>query len=399
MGGVVVIGDNRSVDCEYFDAGACRSCSRMGQEYAVQLAAKQAFVEKTVGSFPGLCWEEPFGSPLRHFRSKAKMVVGGTPSEPTLGILGPEGRGVDLRGCALLGPSSTVALPVLADFVRELRLRPYDVAARSGELKQVHLVESPDGALMIRFVLRSEGQLGKIRRSVPMLQQALRRAGLGGPGVDPAPVVTVNLLREHRAAAEGEEEVVLTSARSLSMRVGEADLQVDPGAFLQTNSVVAAGLYREAARWVAAESPGSVLDLFCGAGGFALHVAAAGVSVTGVEVSAAAVAGARRSAESAGLPVSFEVGDVSTLVRAGMLSGGGVPDVVIVNPPRRGVGARTAEALECSGVRTVVYSSCRPESLASDLAAMPSLRPVRARLFDMFPHTDHAEVLVLLRRG
>ncbi len=370
----------------------------MGQEYVAQLAEKQASVEKTVGSFPGLSWEEPFGSPLSHFRSKAKMVVGGSPQEPTLGILGPDGQGVDLRGCALLGPSSTVAMPVLADFVREVRLRPYDVAARSGELKQIHLVEAPAGALMVRFVLRSEGQLGKIRRSLPRLQEALREAGLGAPGVDPAPVVTVNLLREHRAAAEGEEEIVLTSGRSLSMRVGEADLQVDPGAFLQTNSVVAAGLYREAAQWVAQESPGSVLDLFCGAGGFALHVAAAGVPVIGVEVSAAAVAGARRSAEAAGLPARFEVGDVSGQALAGVLSGGGAPEVVIVNPPRRGIGVRTAEALESSGVRTVIYSSCHPQSLASDLAAMPSLRPARARLFDMFPHTDHAEVLVLLRR-
>jgi len=68
-----------------------------------------------------------------------------------------------------------------------------------------------------------------------------------------------------------------------------------------------------------------------------------------------------------------------------------------VNPPRRGIGT-LAGRLEASAARHVVYSSCNPTTLARDLAAMPSLQPVRARMFDMFPHNDHAEVLVLLTR-
>ena len=74
------------------------------------------------------------------------------------------------------------------------------------------------------------------------------------------------------------------------------------------------------------------------------------------------------------------------------------PDLVVVNPPRRGIGADLAGWLEESDVRHVVYSSCNAESLARDLALMPSLRPVEARVLDMFPHTTHYEVLVLLTR-
>ena len=75
-----------------------------------------------------------------------------------------------------------------------------------------------------------------------------------------------------------------------------------------------------------------------------------------------------------------------------------VPDLVVVNPPRRGIGSDLAGWLEESGVRHVVYSSCNAESLARDLALMPSLRPVEARVLDMFPHTTHYEVMVLLAR-
>ena len=74
------------------------------------------------------------------------------------------------------------------------------------------------------------------------------------------------------------------------------------------------------------------------------------------------------------------------------------PELVVVNPPRRGIGDRLAGWLESSAVRHVVYSSCDAGSLERDLAAMPSLRPVRAQVFDMFPQTDHFETLVLLER-
>jgi 23S rRNA (uracil747-C5)-methyltransferase len=74
------------------------------------------------------------------------------------------------------------------------------------------------------------------------------------------------------------------------------------------------------------------------------------------------------------------------------------PELVIVNPPRRGIGSDLAGGLESSGVPHVLYSSCNVDSLARDLAAMPSLRPVSAQLLDMFPHTGHHEVLVHLAR-
>ncbi|WP_316249118.1 hypothetical protein [Brachybacterium sp. Z12] len=71
---------------------------------------------------------------------------------------------------------------------------------------------------------------------------------------------------------------------------------------------------------------------------------------------------------------------------------------MIVNPPRRGLGPRLAAWLEGSGVRDVLYSSCNPTTLAADLEAMPSLRITAGRFVDMFPHTEHAEVIVRLRR-
>ncbi|GEA88544.1 23S rRNA (uracil(747)-C(5))-methyltransferase RlmC [Cellulomonas cellasea] len=377
--------------CSYFVAERCRSCTLLDQTYPEQLAAKQAHAQAVLGPRPDLDWLPPVASVEAGFRNKAKMVAGGTVDAPTLGILDPEGAGVDLRDCPLYPPALHASLPVLADFVTLARLTPYDVAWRTGELKYVLVTQSPDDELLIRFVLRSQESVARIRKHLPALLAALPHAV----------VVSVNLHPEHKATVEGEREILLTDAETLRMRVNGLDLHLRPQSFFQTNTEVAAALYRQARDWVDERSPGDVWDLYCGVGGFALHVAAPGRTVTGIETSVEAVASARVSAREAGLDgTRFLAGDATAFALGSGGSEGrdGAPDVVIVNPPRRGVGPDLARWLERSPVRSVVYSSCHAGSLARDLAEMPSLVPVRGRVLDMFPQTMHYEVVTLLER-
>lgn len=378
--------------CAYYVAGRCRSCTLIEQPYAEQLAGTQRRAEEALGDRPGLRWEPPSGSRESGFRNKGKIVVAGTVDEPTLGILDADGHGVDLQDCGLYVPAIHDALPVLAAFATRARLEPYDVPTRRGELKYLLVTASPDGELMVRCVLRSQEPVARIRKHLPWLQEQL-------PGLR---VASVNLLPEHKAVTEGDREIMLTDAETLRMRL-DVDLHLRVRSFFQTNTEVAAALYRTARAWVDDVAPASLWDLYCGVGGFALHLAGPGRTVTGVEISPDAVDSARRSAAEAGLEgVRFEASDAGAWAGERLLAPGGgaargVPGLVVVNPPRRGIGD-LAPRLEISGVRHVLYSSCNAASLARDLDAMPSLRPVRAQVFDMFPHTAHAEVLVLLER-
>ena len=373
-----------TMECAYYDVGACRSCELMGMPYSVQLEGKTAAARALLAGHPEAVWRDAVPSPEAGFRNKAKMVVGGTVDSPTLGILDRTGRGVDLRGCGVLAPGLVAAMPALAGFVTRARLTPYDVPARRGELKYVLVTESPDGELMVRWVLRSTEALARIRKHAPELQAAL-------PAIS---VLTVNLQPEHKAVLEGETELLLSDADTLAMRTGDLVLHLRPGGFFQTNTAIAAALYAQASAWLDPIAPRTVWDLYCGVGGFALHLAAPGREVVGVETSAAAVESARLSAEQSGIPgVRFEVGDAGAYP-----VGRPAPDAVVVNPPRRGLGAAFADVLETAGPATIVYSSCNPVTLAADLAAMPSYEVVEARLFDMFPQTRHAEVMTLLRR-
>ena len=372
--------------CDYFAAGACRSCRWLEISYADQLLHKQERLAATLADVaPDLAWEEPVRSPTEGFRNKAKMAVAGSVERPTLGILGPRGRGVDLRDCGLHAPGLQAALPALSHFVTTAKLTPYSVPERRGELKHLIVTESPGGELMVRWVLRSTEAVSRIRKHLPALTEEL-----------PISVASVNLQPEHKAVLEGPQELFLTSQESLTMEVNGIGLRLRPHSFFQTNTHVAAALYRHARELVEKVAPHSVWDLYCGVGGFGLHVAAPGRSVLGVESSEQAVEAARTTAAEFGLGgTSWQATDATAYA----LGAGTGPDLVIVNPPRRGIGPTLSRWLESSGVGHVVYSSCNVDTLARDLREMPSLRPRSARLLDMFPHTDHHEVLVLLERG
>jgi len=362
------------VKCDYFDAGVCRSCALLETPYPVQLREKQA---RLASLLPEVTWEEAVPSAESGFRNKAKMVVGGVRGDVTLGILGPDGYGVDLAGCGLHTAGIQAALPRLITELNAVGFTPYRVPDREGELKHLILTEAPSGEMMVRFVLRTPSE-------IPLIDRTL------------ASVVSVNLQPEHKAILEGPTETVLTDRETLLMEVNGVGLHLRPQSFFQTNTEVAAALYRTAQRWIAELDIASIWDLYCGVGGFGLHLAAPGRAVIGVEVSEQAIESAKQTAAELRLAAtSWRTGDATAYALAAPFD----PDLVVVNPPRRGIGADLATWLERSTVRYVLYSSCNAESLARDLALMPSLRPLRARLLDMFPHTTHHEVAMLLQRA
>jgi 23S rRNA (uracil747-C5)-methyltransferase len=378
--------------CPHYAASRCRSCTELEQPYPAQLAAKQAQAQALLAAHAGLRWLPAVESRESGFRNKAKMVVSGTAAKPVLGIRDPAGQGVELSDCPLYPASLQACFPAITAFIIRAALDPYDLASRRGELKFVLLTEGPDSRLMLRLVLRSEATVARIRKHLPSLLTALPQLQ----------VVSVNLQPEHKAVLEGEREILLTEAARLAIRVNDIDMQLRPQSFFQTNTAIAAALYLQARDWVDAAQPASVWDLYCGVGGFALHAAAAGRRVTGIELEAEAIASAELSL--AALVASGRtVGDVSfnsADATAWALAQPQSAELVVVNPPRRGIGDLLSRHLEVAdSTRWLIYSSCNAESLARDLALMPSFKLRQARLLDMFPQTRHYEVIVLLERA
>ncbi|MGO1318388.1 MAG: 23S rRNA (uracil(747)-C(5))-methyltransferase RlmC, partial [Cellulomonadaceae bacterium] len=368
--------------CHHFDSDRCRSCTLLDTPYTTQLTDKQARCAELLGPLaPGMRWLPAITSAPAGFRNKAKMVVTGSAEHPVLGIV-TDGTGVDLTDCPLYPADVHRAFPAIERFIAAARLTPYDIPSRRGELKYVLMTIAPDGGLMVRFVLRSTESVPRLRKHLPALQEDL-------PALR---VASANIHPEHKAVVEGATEILLTDAQTLTMQVNGIGLHLRPQSFFQTNTEVAAALYRQGRAWVEGAAPATVWDLYCGVGGFALHAAGPHRHVVGVETSHEAVASAERTAAESGLTrTAFLAEDATTFA----LAQRSAPDVVIVNPPRRGIGEPLSAWLEASDTPRVIYSSCNATSLARDLARMPSLRPVEARVLDMFPQTGHYEVAVL----
>ena len=372
--------------CALYDADRCRSCQWLTLPYPQQLRQKQDHLQALLTDITVGEWRSPVSSPQQAFRNKAKMVVSGSVERPVLGIVQRDGSPVDLTACPLYPASFAPVFEVLKPFIARAGLTPYNVARRRGELKFLLLSESAlDGRLMLRFVLRSQAKLDQLRAALPWLQQQLPQLS----------VISANIQPVHMAILEGEEEIALTENQALAEQLNHVPLWIRPRSFFQTNPAVAAQLYDTARQWVSELNIHAMWDLFCGGGGFGLHCATPEMRLTGIEISAEAIACAQRSAQQLGLKkVQFAALD-STRFATGEEA---VPELVLVNPPRRGIGAELCDYLSRMAPAWLLYSSCNAETMAQDIARLENYRVLRVQLFDMFPHTTHYEVLTLLQR-
>ena len=348
--------------------------------YEAQLAQKGENLHTLLDPFSPQSYLPSIESPPLGFRNKAKMVAIPTPQGIILGL----SSGVRLTHCPLYDERMHKALETIQSWLNTLGIKAYEVEKKKGELKYVLLTQSRyDGSMMVRFVLRSHGVLKRI-------QKALEELLAQEPHIT---VVTANIQPLHAAILEGEEELFFTAQRRLEEQFNGIPLFIRPKSFFQTNPTVAEQLYKTASEWVNESNPTILWDLFCGVGGFALHCATKDRTIVGIEIEAEAIECARDSARHLGYDhLRFESMDTAHF----HAHAGEKPEVIIVNPPRRGLGESLCHWLQTQKSQRIIYSSCNAVSLAKDLRYLSDYRVERVQLFDMFPHTEHYETLVEL---
>ncbi|EMY3601554.1 23S rRNA (uracil(747)-C(5))-methyltransferase RlmC [Klebsiella aerogenes] len=371
--------------CALYDAGRCRSCQWLELPLTQQLADKMANLRELLAGHPAATWLAPVSGPETAFRNKAKMVVSGSVERPLLGMLHRDGTPEDLTDCPLYPPSFEPVFAALKPFIVRAGLTPYNVARKRGELKYLLLTESQHGGMMLRFVLRSAAKLEQLRAALPWLQQQLPQLK----------VITANIQPVHMAIMEGEQEIFLSDQQALAENFNGVPLWIRPQSFFQTNPTVASQLYATARDWVRALPVNHMWDLFCGVGGFGLHCATPQMRLTGIEIAPEAIACAKQSAAQLGLTnLHFQALDSTQFAT----HEDDIPQLVLVNPPRRGIGAELCDYLSRMAPPYIIYSSCNARTMAADIDRLQGYRLERVQLFDMFPHTAHYEVLTLLVR-
>lgn len=374
------------MQCALFNADRCRSCQWIEQPISEQLAAKMVDLQTLLADFSVAEWCAPVSGPEQGFRNKAKMVVSGSVEKPLLGMLHRDGTPEDLTDCPLYPETFAPVFAALKPFIARAGLTPYNVARKRGELKYLLLTASQkEGGMMLRFVLRSQSKLEQLRAALPWLQAQLPQLK----------VITANIQPVHMAIMEGEQEIFFTQQQALAETFNGVPLWIRPQSFFQTNPTVASSLYATARDWVRALPVNHMWDLFCGVGGFGLHCATPEMTLTGIEIAPEAIACAKQSAAELGLEkLHFQALDSTQFATAQ----GEVPQLVLVNPPRRGIGKALCDYLSEMAPEFIVYSSCNAQSMAKDFTHLAGYQVAKVQLFDMFPHTAHYEVLTLLVR-
>jgi 23S rRNA (uracil1939-C5)-methyltransferase len=169
---------------------------------------------------------------------------------------------------------------------------------------------------------------------------------------------------------------------------------------LQVNHAQAEKLYRIALEYADISRNDVVFDLFCGIGTLSLLAARRAKKVLGIEYEPSAVHNAEENAHLNGIDnAQFLAGDAGEQLKAGV-NAVGAPDIVILDPPRKGCDAALIEAIAAAAPKRVVYVSCNPATLARDAALFEKLgyKVQKVSAVDMFPHTTHVECVVLLSK-
>ena len=315
------------------------------------------------------------------YRVQTKHVVARTRTGVTLGLYRPGTHQVaDVSRCPLHDPLIVRALPILRDVLTNTRT-PIHSDTHGGVRYALMRASIHQRRLLVTLV-SSRAALDEAAAIARGLRAALPLAGL--------------LLNENATTGNvivGTQTRRIWGASELSDRYGDVDLAASPIAFVQANTRMAARAYRAIASAAALRGSERVVDLYCGVGGIALTLAPRARAVVAIEEEPSAIRAARANARrNRRRNVRFEVGRVEE--RHDLLDAF-KPDLVTINPPRKGCGAAVAGALVRAAVPRILYLSCDPTSFARDAAAFVrgGYRLRRVHPFDLMPHTEHVELL------
>ena len=396
--------------------------------YERQLEVKAAQVAdalRRIGGLDGFAVEEivPAREQWR-YRNKLEFSFGHDPAgELVCGFHAPArwNRVESMDDCLLASDRVNEARAIALGWAREQRLRAWERAARpagrrgNGARSAVPAEPSPaertgpgpDGRALLRNLVVREGrrtgtlQVRLVSTDGDLDVDALAHSLHEALGAEHLSGVLWSRSRALGETTAGGETELVWGVAELPERICELDVRITPEAFFQTNTEMAEVLYGIAAEYAALEGWERVYDLYCGLGTIALSLARHAGEVWGVDISEEAVAGAVAGAERNGIGnVRFRAGEVRALARD-LLESVGRPDLVVLDPPRAGVGRKALERVIAGSPKRVVYVSCNPTTLAGDAAVLAeggfALR--RVRPVDMFPQTHHIECVALLERG
>lgn len=371
----------------------CVGCPLIDVPYPEQLVRKRAIVLESFARYSSLAAVEvPRVAPAPQrlaYRTRVKLVVRRNRDQIALGLYVPDThRVIDITSCPVHPRPVNQAAQYLKKKILELAVMPYDERDDSGELRYVDFrFSAARQELSVTLVTRHSSFPAGVQLARALLKRFPFVTGV---------VQNVNEARGN--VIWGPDFRTLAGRETLMDRIGDVKLVFPPGVFSQANPSMARKLYDTVCHFAALTGRETVLDLYCGVGPISLYLASSARQIWSVDDSELAVNTAKQNARRNGRGnCRFRAGDVASMATK-LKNDVGHIDLVVVNPPRKGVQPAAIEAIVEFGAPKIIYVSCEPTTLVRDLDRLitAGYRIERLALFDMFPQTEQVESVVLL---
>ena len=388
--------DRIPVDCPV--AGPCGGCSLRHLDYAAELRAKQESVLDAFRRIGGL--EVPvldiLPSPeVDRYRNKVQFPVGVDKNgAPCIGFYaGRTHRIVPCPDCKLQPGVLNEIGNALCAFFAQQGIRPYDEQSGKGLVRHIFLRRGAhSGQIMVCLVCT--------RAKLPHAEQLCTALREQFPAIS---TILLNVNAKNTNVILGSENHILYGPGYIEDTLCGVPVRLGPLSFYQVNTLAAERLYGVAAQYAQLTPDDTLLDLYCGMGTIGLSMADQCRELIGVEIVPEAIESAKANAARMGKAVAAksrffcaDAGQAATQLAAEGLH----PDIVMLDPPRKGCDEATLSAVVRMAPRRVVYVSCNPATAARDAAWLEKngYHAEKVQPVDLFPRTKHVEAVLLLTK-
>ena len=374
----------------------CGGCTFRHISYSAELEIKDKLVRDAflrIGGFDNMPFEEICGGEPDHYRNKAQYPVAETDGKAVCGFYSKRShRVVPFTRCRLQPEIFGDIAEFCLDFANERKIPAYNEENGSGILRHIYLRRGfHSGEIMLCLVVKNESR----KKDFYQFAEAARKKF---PHISS---VIMNVNPKNTNVILGEKNITLAGSGEISDILCGKKITLSPMSFYQVNTAQAERLYGCAMEYAALTGKETVLDLYCGAGTIGLSFSDKAGKIIGCEIVPEAVENAKRNAEINGVRNgSFYCGDSGQLAKK-LADEGIIPDVAVIDPPRKGCDILTLDSLVRMSPKRIVMISCDPATAARDAKYLSEhgYRIQRARAFDLFPRTGHVETVVLLSKG
>ncbi len=381
----------QEIDCATYKR--CGGCDLRHIKYEQTLKMKQnavqALVNKTLKNKievkETLGMENPF-----FYRNKAQYPVGvNKEGEPIIGVFANRTHEViPIKNCLIQNPKSEAIAKFILEFIKEKNISIYNEKTGKGFFRHIVIkVGIKTNEIMCIFVING--------KKFPYEEELVEKLKQNYPEIK---TIVKNINMKNTNVILGQENINLYGNGYIEDVLGKYKFKISPLSFYQVNPKQAEKLYNLGIEMAEVSKEDTVFDLYCGIGTISLFIAKYAKKVYGVEIVEQAIKDAKQNAKINNIEnVQFIAGDTKIVLEDLIYKKGIIADIVIFDPPRKGLDNNSINNILKIKLKKIVYISCNPATLVRDLALFEELYEVKTIIpVDMFPFTKHVECICVL---